>query len=40
MHLLGSASLDALVGYTGQSRARAPTHTWNTRPLGVVDAGG
>ncbi len=25
VHLLGSASLDALVGYTGQSRGRSPT---------------
>ena len=40
VHLLGSASLDALVGYTGQSRGRTPTHTWNTRPLPVVDHGG
>ena len=40
VHLLGSASLDALVGYTGQSRGRAPTHTWNTRPLAVVEVGG
>ncbi|MGI8686071.1 MAG: MobF family relaxase [Acidimicrobiales bacterium] len=40
VHLLGSASLDALVGYTGQSRGRVPTHTWNTRPLAVVDHGG
>ncbi len=28
------------MGYTGQSRGRAPTHTWNTRPLAVVDHGG
>ncbi len=40
VHLLGSASLDALVGYTGQSRGRAPTHTWNTRTLAVADHGG
>ena len=40
VHLLGSASLDALVGYTGQSRGRAPTHTWNTRPLAQVEVGG
>ncbi len=40
VHLLGTASLDALVGYTGQSRGRAPTHTWNTRPLAVADHGG
>ena len=40
VHLLGSISLDALVGYTGQSRSRAPTHTWNTKRLVVVDHGG
>jgi conjugative relaxase-like TrwC/TraI family protein len=40
VHLLAGASLDALVGYTGQSRGRAATHTWNTRPLAVVDHGG
>ncbi|HEV2810918.1 MAG TPA: MobF family relaxase [Acidimicrobiales bacterium] len=40
VHLLAGASLDALVGYTGQSRGRAPTHTWNTRALAVVDYGG
>jgi hypothetical protein len=38
--LIRTASLDALVGYTGQSRGRAPTHTWNTRPLAVADHGG
>lgn len=37
VHLLGSANLDALVGYTGQSRRRAPTHTWNTKALAVAD---
>ena len=40
VHLLGSGALDALVGYTGQSRGRAPTHTWNTRPLSVEEVGG
>jgi conjugative relaxase-like TrwC/TraI family protein len=40
VHLLGSASLDALVGYTGQSRGRSPTHTWNTRRLVAPDHGG
>jgi hypothetical protein len=40
VHLLGTANLDALVGYTGQSRGRAPTHTWNARPLAGVDHGG
>ncbi len=37
VHLLGSPSLNALVGYTGQSRGMAPTHTWNTRALAVAD---
>ena len=39
-HLLGSAALDAYRGYTGQSRSRQPTHTWNTTLVGVVDHGG
>jgi conjugative relaxase-like TrwC/TraI family protein len=39
-HLLGSAALDAYRGYTGQSRSRQPTHTWNTKPLVPVDHGG
>ena len=39
-HLLGSAALDAYRGYTGQSRSRQPTHTWNTTQLTVVDHGG
>ena len=39
-HLLGSAALDAYRGYTGQSRSRQPTHTWNTTPVAVVDHGG
>ena len=39
-HLLGSGSLDAYRGYTGQSRSRQPTHTWNTRQLVTVDHGG
>ena len=40
VHLLGTASLDALAGYTGQSRSQVPTHTWNTRPLAVAEVGG
>ncbi|HET7489359.1 MAG TPA: MobF family relaxase [Acidimicrobiales bacterium] len=40
VHLLGTASLDNLVGYAGQSRSRVPTHTWNTRALVVADHGG
>ena len=39
-HLLGSPALDAYRGYTGQSRSRQPTHTWNTKPLVTVDHGG
>ena len=39
-HLLGSSALDAYRGYTGQSRSRRPTHTWNTTRIGVVDHGG
>ena len=39
-HLLGSMSLDAYRGYTGQSRSRQPTRTWNTTRVGVVDHGG
>jgi conjugative relaxase-like TrwC/TraI family protein len=39
-HLLGSAALDAYRGYTGQSRSRQPTHTWNTKTLVAVDHGG
>ncbi len=39
-HLLGSAALDAYRGYTGQSRSRQPTHTWNTKQLVAVDHGG
>jgi predicted nucleic acid-binding Zn-ribbon protein len=39
-HLLGSSALDAYRGYTGQSRSRQPTHTWNTARVAVVDHGG
>jgi conjugative relaxase-like TrwC/TraI family protein len=39
-HLLGSSALDAYRGYTGQSRSRRPTHTWNTIRVAVVDHGG
>jgi len=39
-HLLGSSALDAYRGYTGQSRSRQPTHTWNTTRVAVVDLGG
>ncbi len=39
-HLLGSSALDAYRGYTGQSRSRQPTHTWNTIMITAVDHGG
>jgi conjugative relaxase-like TrwC/TraI family protein len=39
-HLLGSSALDAYRGYTGQSRSRRPTHTWNTTRVELVDHGG
>jgi conjugative relaxase-like TrwC/TraI family protein len=39
-HLLGCAGLDAHRGYTGQSRSRHPTHTWNTTTLDTGDHGG
>jgi conjugative relaxase-like TrwC/TraI family protein len=40
VHLLGTPALDAYRGYTGQSRSRHPTHTWNTTPVAAVDIGG
>ena len=40
VHLLGSAALDAYRGYTGQSRSRDPTHTWNTTLVDGGDHGG
>lgn len=39
-HLLGSSALDAYRGYTGQSRSRQPTHTWNTARLVPPDHSG
>jgi hypothetical protein len=39
-HLLGTSALDAFRGYTGQSRSRQPTHTWNTARVAAVDHGG
>ncbi len=39
-HLLGTASLDGFRGYTGQSRSRQPTHTWNTLAAVTTDHGG
>lgn len=32
VHLLATPNLDRLTAYVGQSRGRAPTHTWNTTP--------
>ena len=42
VHLLATPALDRYPGYVGQSRAVAPTHTWNTtsRPLDEGDHGG
>jgi hypothetical protein len=39
-HLLGNSALDAFRGYSGQSRSRQPTHTWNTATVAAVDHGG
>ncbi len=39
-HLLGSPALDAYRAYTGQSRSRHPTHTWNTTMVDDGDHGG
>jgi conjugative relaxase-like TrwC/TraI family protein len=39
-HLLGSSALDAYRGYSGQSRSRQPTHTWNTVTVAGGDHGG
>jgi conjugative relaxase-like TrwC/TraI family protein len=39
-HLLGSSALDAYRGYSGQSRSRQPTHTWNTATVAASDHGG
>jgi hypothetical protein len=39
-HLLGSSALDAFRGYSGQSRSRQPTYTWNTATVAAGDYGG
>jgi conjugative relaxase-like TrwC/TraI family protein len=39
-HLLGTNALDAYRGYTGQSRSRQPTHTYNTTAVPTLDHGG
>ena len=40
MPFAGQRRLDAYRGYTGQSRSRRPTHTWNITKIAVVDHGG
>ncbi|MGH8973906.1 MAG: AAA family ATPase, partial [Acidimicrobiia bacterium] len=40
VHLLGTAALERFTGYTGQSRSRQPTHTWNVIRLPEIDFGG
>ena len=40
VHLLGTAALQHFTGYTGQSRSRQATHTWNVARLLEVDHGG
>ena len=40
VHLLGTAALERFTGYTGQSRSRQPTHTWNVTRLPEIDFGG
>jgi conjugative relaxase-like TrwC/TraI family protein len=40
VHLLGTAALQHFTGYTGQSRSRHATHTWNVTRLPEIDHGG
>lgn len=40
VHLLGTAALERYTGYTGQSRSRCATHTWNVTRLPDIDFGG
>jgi hypothetical protein len=40
VHLLGTAALERFTGYTGQSRSRYATHTWNVTRLSDIDHGG
>jgi conjugative relaxase-like TrwC/TraI family protein len=40
VHLLGTAALERFTGYTGQSRSRHATHTWNVSRLPGIDHGG
>ncbi len=39
VHLLATPALDRYRGYVGQSRSICPTHTWNTSPRQVDQAG-
>ena len=40
VHLLGTAALERFTGYTGQSRSRQATHTWNVTRVPEIDHGG
>ncbi|HVW32317.1 MAG TPA: hypothetical protein VHL53_07245, partial [Acidimicrobiia bacterium] len=40
VHLLGTAALERFTGYTGQSRSRHATQTWNVTRLPDIDHGG
>jgi hypothetical protein len=40
VHVLGTAALERFTGYTGQSRSRHATHTWNVTRLPEIDHGG
>jgi len=40
VHLLGTVALERFTGYTGQSRSRHATHTWNLTRLPDLDHGG
>jgi hypothetical protein len=40
VHLLGTAALERFTGYTGQSRSRHATHTWNVTRQPEIDHGG
>ena len=40
VHLLGTAALERFTGYTGQSRSRHATHTWNVTRIPEIDHGG
>jgi hypothetical protein len=40
VHVLGTGALERFTGYTGQSRSRHATHTWNVARLPEIDHGG